>query len=133
MNSLQKSKRINWSTIIPIMFWIACMIMSFGKMVQNTDCIRLIDLLDIFNGNTFSTYISMVICMAYQFFSGNNSKRQEKSGLSRKWISLSIMSTIFYGIMSVVNTCIYNLITTILMSICSFIYIILYFAFMRKR
>ena len=125
-----KGKKVDWLTIIPIMFWIGCMGLSVGKMFQTGNEIKIIDWLDILNSNTFSTFISMVICMAYQFFSVTG-KKQEKSGLSRKWISFTIISTIIYGIVAIVNACRYCFETTLIMTIASIVYVIIFFKYMR--
>lgn len=71
--------------------------------------------------------------MAHQYFSVSNTKKQEESGLSRKWIGYSILTTVIYGIIAVVNACRYNLITTTIMTVASVVYIILFFKFMRAR
>ena len=129
----KKDKKIDWLIIIPIIFWISCMCLSVGKLFQSGNKIHIIDWIDIFNSNTFSTYISLIICMAYQYFSVYNKKRQEKSGLSRKWISLTILSTIVYGAVAIINACRYCLVTTIIMAIASTIYVILFFKFMKTK
>lgn len=133
MNIFRRNGEVDWLTIIPILFWFSCMGLSVGKLFQTGNEIHFIDWLEIINSNTFSTYLSMIICMAYQFFSVSNTKKQEESGLSRKWISLSILSTIIYGIIAIVNACRYNLLTTIIMTVASIIYIILFFEFMRAK
>ena len=133
MNIFRRNGKVDWLTIIPIFFWFGCMGLSVGKLFQTGNEIHFIDWLEIINSNTFSTYLSMIICMAYQFFSVNNTKKQEESGLSRKWISLSILSTIIYGIIAIVNACRYTLLTTIIMTVASIIYIILFFKFMRAK
>ena len=133
MKFFRKNGKYDWLTIIPVLFWIGCMALSIGKMVQMGKKIRCIDCLDIFNSNTFSTYLSMIICMSYQFFSLENTRKQEISGLSRKWISLTILATIVYGIIAIINACRYNLVTTIIMTVFSVIYIVRYFGLMRSK
>ncbi len=118
----KEDKEIDWLMVIPIIFWIFCMCLSVGKMFQTGNKIHIIDWIDIFNSNTFSTYISVY-----------NKKRQEKSGLSRKWISLTILSTIVYGAVAIINACRYCLVTTIIMAIASTIYVILFFKFMKTK
>ena len=122
----KKDKKIDWLIIIPIIFWISCMCLSVGKLFQSGNEIHIIDWLDIFNSNTFSTYISMIICMAYQYFAVYDSRQQELSGLSRKWIALTIISTVVYA-------CRYCLGTTIAMTIVSIVYVILFFKFMKLK
>lgn len=59
-----KRKKADWLTIIPILFWLSCMAFSLAKLYQSGNEIHIIDYIEIFNSNTFSTFISMVICMA---------------------------------------------------------------------
>lgn len=126
-----KNRKANWLTIIPILFWILCMGLSVGKMFQTGNKIHIIDWIEILNSNTFSTFISMVICMAYQFFSVEGKIKQEKSGLSRRWIWLTIVSTVIYGIIAIINACRYCLITTIIMAAASVAYVIMFFKIMK--
>ncbi len=129
----KKDKKIDWLIIIPIIFWISCMCLSVGKLFQSGNEIHIIDWLDIFNSNTFSTYISMIICMAYQYFAVYDSRQQELSGLSRKWIALTIISTVVYGVIAIINACRYCIGTTIAMKIVSIVYVILFFKFMKLK
>lgn len=126
-----KNGKVDWLTIIPILFWLLCMGLSVGKMYQTGNEIHIIDWLEILNSNTFSTYISMVICMAYQFFSVDEKIKQEASGLSRKWIWLTIISTVVYGIIAIINACRYCLVTSVIMAGASIAYVIIFFKFMK--
>ena len=78
MNIFRRNGKVDWLTIIPILFWFGCMGLSVGKLFQIGNEIHFIDWLEIINSNTFSTYLSMIICMAYQFFSVSNTKKQEE-------------------------------------------------------
>lgn len=129
----KKDKKVDWLIIIPLIFWISCMGLSVGKLLQSANEIHIIDWLDIFNSNTFSTYISMIICMSYQYFAVCDSRQQELSGLSRKWIALTVISTAVYGVIAVINVCRYCLATVVLMAIASIIYVILFFRFMKLK
>lgn len=129
----EKDKKVDWLLIIPIIFWGLCMILSGGKLFQTGNKIHIIDLIDIFNSNTFSTYISMIICMAYQYFAVYDKKKQERSGLSRKWIALTIISTATYGGIAIINACRYCMVTTIIMALASIAYVILFFKFMKVK
>lgn len=129
----EDDKKVDWLLVIPIIFWPLCMVLSVARMFQTGNEIHILDWIDIFNSNTFSTYISMVICMAYQFFAVYDKKQQEKSGLSRKWISLTIISTIVYGVFAIINACRYCLVTALILMMISIIYVILFFKFMRVK
>lgn len=128
----KKDKVIDWPVVIPIIFWLLCMGLSIGKMFQTGNVIHIIDWIDIFNSNTFSTYISMIICMSYQYFAGRG-KKQERSGLSRKWIALTVISTGVYGAVALINACRYCLVTAVIMMVGSIAYVFLFFRFMRVK
>lgn len=128
-----KNGKVAWLTIIPMLFWVSCMGLSIGKMFQTGYEVHIIDWLEVLNSNTFSTYISMVICMTYQFFSAERKSKQEESGLSRKWIWLTIVSTVLYGIIAIINACRYCLVTSIIMAMASIVYVFIFFNFMRRR
>lgn len=126
-------KRKDWLTIIPMLFWFLCIGLSAAKLCQTDNEIHMIDWLEVFNGNTFSTYISLVICMVYQFFSVNSKKKQEKSGLSRRWIPLTILSTVIYAVVAIVNACRYCVLTTVIMTGASVVYVFLFFKYMKLK
>lgn len=129
----KRGKKAGWLIIIPIIFWVSCMGLSVGKMFQTGNGFHIIDWLDVFNSNTFSAYISMVICMAYQFFSVYDKKKQERPGLSRKWIGLTVILAAVYCMVAIINACRYCLATTILMAVVSAIYVFLFFKIMRLK
>lgn len=126
-------RKKDWLTIIPVLFWILCIGLSIGKMFQTGNKLHMIDWLEALNSNTFSTYISMVICMAYQFFSTDKISKQKESGLSRKWIWLTLISTVMYGIISIINSCRYCLTTSVIMFVASVAYVYIFFRFMRSK
>lgn len=127
-----KKRPSDWLTIIPILFWVLCIAISLAKLCQSGNEIHIIDCIEIFNSNTFSTFISMVICMAYKYFTVPANKQEIDSGLSRKWIWLTIMATVIYGMFSVANASRYCLATSVIMAIASVIYVVLFFKVMRK-
>lgn len=128
-----KNRKVDWLIIIPIIFLFFCTILSIGKMFQLGSGIHIIECVNILNENTFSTFISMVICMSYKFFSADEKREQENSGLSRKWIWLTITLTLVYMGLAIVNSCRYCWITVIIMAIMSIAYIITFFKFMRVK
>lgn len=127
----KKNGKIDWLVFIPNIFCIVCTGVSLRKMFLTGHDIYFIDVLEACNSNVFATYISMVICMAYQFFSVYDFNQAEKSGLSRNWIGLTIIASVIYGGFQLVNACIYNIYTTLAMSVASIIYIFLFFKYMR--
>lgn len=128
-----EGKKVDWLIIIPVSFWLCCMGISAGKLLQTGNEIHILDWIDVYNSNTFSTYISLILCMAYQFFSADGKSDPEKSGLSRKWIALTIISTIVYGVIGIVNACRYCFVSTVIMAVASVAYIVLFFKYMKKR
>lgn len=66
-------------------------------------------------------------------FSTDIKSKQEESGLSRKWMWLTILSTVIYGIVAIINASRYCLVTTVIMSVVSLGYICLFFKYMRVR
>lgn len=130
----KKNGTTDWLTVIPVLFWIVCIIISIVKLFQKADNPPLLnDILNSFNESTFSTYITMVIMLSYQYFSLDNITKRKKIGLSPEYIALTIIVTIIYGIIAIINVCRYNSVTIVLMFIASIVYVILFFTFMRSR
>lgn len=69
----------------------------------------------------------------YKFFTTDENKQELDSGLSRKWIWLTILATIIYGVCAVINASRYCLITAVIMAVASLSYVILFFKIMRKK
>ena len=128
-----KNKSYDWPTSISIVFWIACIISSFAKQAQSGTDWHLMIVLDIINSNTFSTYGAMVIVMSYQFFSTKKKKQEEKSGLSRRYIPVTIIASILYCVLFVVNICRYNLCTCVVLLVSSVVYVYLFWTKMRAK
>lgn len=128
----KNGKKIDWMIAIPIILFVGCLGISLGKSFQMEKSLQFIDILEMFNSNAFSTFISMTACMMYQFFS--DSKTKQNSRLSRKWISMTVIATIFYILFAVINACRFCLFTSILMSISSIGFIVLFFCiYVRKE
>lgn len=135
-------RNIDWTIIIPIIFWIICIISSFTKLlhtgtkVQITNIIDIINflynkwliirqaglitILDIINSNTFSTYVSMVIVLLYQSFT---TKKQKDQKIPDKLKPNAIILTIAYCIIFLINVCFFNLFMTVFVTLFSIIYV----------
>ena len=135
-------RNIDWTIIIPIIFWIICIISSFAKLlhtgtkVQITNIIDIINflndkwliirqaglitILDIINSNTFSTYVSMVIVLLYQSFTAEKQKDQK---IPDKLKSNAIILTIAYCVIFLLNVCWFNLFMTGFVTMFSIIYV----------
>lgn len=105
----------NWSTIVPILIWIVCLILTgFRTFSDATIDIKdyqcWLTIFDWFSSNTFSAFISMVVVMIVQFFAieknsanGLRIKGEKYSGLSRENISITIIATIIYYSMAIID------------------------------
>lgn len=135
----------NWSTIVPILVWIACLIITgFRTFLDTTidlkDCQFWITFFNWFSSNTFSAFISMVVVMMVQFYAieknnanGLRIKGEKYSGLSRKNISITIIATVIYYSMAIVDALMSSGATSFIMFLFSITYIILYFNYMKAR
>lgn len=130
---IEKKYRIDWSIVIPLLLWWACILLSIGKNLQLDERLCALDWIDIFNSNTFATYIAIVLTMLYQYFSIRKRQHEEYSGLARNFIPMTIIITIIYGIVAIINACRFNIITSIIMAVISIIYVTLFFTKMRLR
>lgn len=122
---------VDWLTIIPLAFWIICIVLSAAKLCQTGQEKKLFDYLNCFNESTFSTFISMVIALSYKFFSEENRAKRKESGLSPRYISLTLISTVVYGVVAVINACRYGSVSIVIMTVMSITYVILFFKYMR--
>lgn len=132
LDRLNYRNKHDWLTIIPLLFLVLCIGCGIGRLLHSIDSITIFSIISTINENIFATFISMVICMAYQFFSARGSRKEERSGLSRKYIPLTIIASAVYGIMFVVDACLYNKATIILLFVVSVGYMVLYFSCMRR-
>lgn len=130
--SHNKKRTKDWLTIIPLIFWVICIAFSIGKQFQGEESNpSILSVLNSINESTFSTYITMVITLSYQFFSVESNGKRKGIGLSREHISVTIISTCIYGCIALINVCRYCSLTTILMFITSIVYVLLFFRVMR--
>lgn len=100
MESSHNKHTINWNVWIPILLWIGCVVLGIIKttVASESKRIDIKDIIDVFNSNTFSTFLSVIICKLYQYFTTSKVDFQEKaSGLSRKCIPVTIIITVIYG------------------------------------
>lgn len=140
-NIVQDGKQKNtvkadyWPIVIAVLLWIICIGMSIARACQanasnSTKIFSLMEFVIIFNENTFSTFISLVVAFLYQFLSRKNTDRRKGAILSPDFIPYTIISTVAYSLVAVINACRYCLPTIIMMLIASCVYVILFFGFM---
>lgn len=127
------NKRRSWPIIIPIFFLFACIIMSLWKAYNSNEGISFLVALEVFNSNSFSTFGAMLVVDLYQFFAADTGKEEELSGLSKVNIPITVILTVLFGILAVVNTCINNTVTLITQAVYSVIFIISFFRIMRRK
>lgn len=121
--------KLNLSIAVIVPF-LLCMIISMLRL----DCAdnKIIVFFDELNSNIFSTFLSVVLVMMYQYFSAENKKAREKSKLSRKYIRVTVISTVLYVIIAIVNACKYNCSTKIAMTLASISYIFIFIKYMKS-
>lgn len=137
-NENVKNSGINWHIGIPVCLWIFCVVFGIIKVVLNTDENNTIDFIEIvnaFNSNTFSTFISVVACMIYQYCTTEKGlKREEVSGLSMKNMPATVIISLVYSSVVILDSAISHSAMAIIYCIVSIIYVICFFKiFLSKR
>lgn len=128
-----KKIKCEWITVIPLMFWVCCILGGIGRLWQSEDGLTVLGVINEINCNTYATYVSMVICMTYYYFSAKGGRREEKSGLAREYMPITIIASIVYSVFYIINACRYCEETTIILLVVSVVYVVLYFMYMRKN
>lgn len=128
---INKGKKKDWLMIIPIIFLIVWSGFCIFKLYQTGNEVHIIDCIDVVNSNVFSTYISLVMGMAYLFFSADTKRKRVNSGLSPDFIAYTIILSVFYACVAIVNACRFCVFTTILMAIYSIVYVFAFYKYMR--
>lgn len=135
-----KSKK-NWNVGIPIILWIACVVLGIIKVIlrpifSESETMNIMDILNAFNSNTFSTFISVVVCKLYQYFSTEKKgiKREKISGLSMKNIPAIFIISGVYIVIAVFDSAICHIAMSVVFCIANLFYIICFFAvFLAKQ
>lgn len=118
-------KEINWNVGIPVVLWIGILALSIVKVcLSNVNQISVKLLLNTFNTNTFSTFMSIIMCMLYQYFSVEKyDKREEISHLRMKKMPIIIIFTIVYAVLAIFDSAIdHGIMVTIFFSETLYIY-----------
>lgn len=135
---------INWNIWIPVILWIACVLLGIIKVLLATFLFKtetevvldVTEILNAFNSNTFSTFISIVVCKLYLYFSTEEKgfKREELSGLSmRNMPAIFIISGIYFTI-AIFDTAISMIGMAIIYLIANLLYVICFFKlFLTKK
>lgn len=134
--------KINWNIWIPVVLWIACVVLGILKVVlrialyETDEVLSIVDILNAFNSNTFSTFISVVVCKLYQYFSTDRKgfKQEEVSGLSMKNIPATFIISGIYAAAAIFDTSISRNVMTYIFFVLSLIYVICFFkVFLTNR
>lgn len=128
------TRKKDWPTVIPVIFWLICIFFSVAKQFQGEESDKaalFLNVLNSFNESTFSTFITIVITLSYQYFSVDGEGKRRGIGLSREHIAMTIIATCLYGALALANALRYGTFTIILMTIASIIYVVLFFVKMR--
>lgn len=129
--------KINWHIWIPIVLWIACVVLGILKVIlkavlsETDNTLDVVDVLNAFNSNTFSTFISVVVCKLYQYFSieSEGLKREEVSGLSMKNIPATFIISAIYAGCAIFDTTINHIVMAIIFFLLSLAYVWCFFKF----
>lgn len=137
MESSHNKHTINWNVWLPILLWIGCVVLGIIKTIVASEGKRLDikDIINVFNSNTFSAFLSVIICKLYQYFTISKVDFQEKaSGLLRKCIPATIIITVIYGFTASFDAAWNSLGMTILYFIINIVYVGCFFkVFLIKK
>ena len=128
MGNNQNVGKINWNIWIPILLWVGCVILGIIKaVVTTTENINIKELIDVFNTNTFSTYLSVIVCRLYQYFTSKEAIQEQSSGLSRRNIPITIIITVIYCFIAAFDAAWNTMAMTIIYLVVNFVYVVCFF------
>ncbi len=132
------AKGINWHIGIPVVLWIGITGLGIIKvLLSNVSELEFIDvvttIMNTFNSCTFSTFISVIVCMLHQYFTTVKEKREEVSGLVMRRIPAIIISTVTYGVVAIFDAAISHVIMAIIFLIITIAYVVCFFSLFLKR
>ncbi len=138
MEYAEGTKEINWHIGIPIVLWIANVTLGIIKIFlsdlsawDSTDII--VAVINTANSNTFSTFISIVVCMLYQYFTTSKAKREKASGLAMRYIPLVFILTGIYCVAAVFDAAISHVAMTVIYLIINIAYVACFFGVFLVR
>lgn len=132
MENDEDVKGINWLIGIPVVLWIGITVLGILKVLLSGSFepgIKgvTVAIINTFNSCTFSTFISVIACMLYQYLTTDKEKRAEVSGLVMGRVPAIIILTIVYGGAAIFDAAINHLIMTIIFLVINIIYVICFF------
>lgn len=131
-------KGINWHIGIPVVLWIGITFLGILKVLLGSGFeLETIDnvvaVISSFNSCTFSTFISVIVCMIYQYFTTVKEKREEVSGLVMRRMPAIIILTAVYGAAAIFDAAISHFVMTIIFLILNIAYVICFFTMFLVR
>lgn len=136
--------KINWNVWIPVALWIGCVFLGIIKVLLDAFLFKtetevdfdFINILNAFNSNTFSTFISIVVCKLYLYISteGKGLKKEQVSGLSMRSIPAVIIISLIYLVVATFDTAINLLWMAIIFFMANVSYVLCFFKlFLSKK
>lgn len=124
-NTINKSVKVDKETKISIMICGLMVGLGIFRIMMNGNP-NIYDVLNTINSNVFSALTSITICKLYKYVNSDNKHNEEVSGLQRKNIESTILITIGYLIIAVVDATAANKLSTIVYFIVTIIYVYCY-------
>lgn len=118
-------KGINWHIGIPVVLWIGItflgilkVLLGSGSELEVSDIV--VTVINTFNSCTFSTFISVIICILYQCFTTAEEKREEVCGLAMRRMPAIIILTVIYGGAAIFDAAISHIVMSIIFINCKY-------------
>lgn len=131
-------KGINWHIGIPVVLWIGItflgilkVLLGSGSELEVSDIV--VTVINTFNSCTFSTFISVIICILYQCFTTVEEKREEVCGLAMRRMPAIIIFTAIYGGAAIFDAAISHIVMSIIFLIINIAYVICFFSLFLAR
>ena len=134
MHTENTKEEKDWQLYIALLFWSILVIFSILREYRAETYPKLLQWIIIINNNTFATSSAMVSSMVFRFFAAQiRGDNPQESGLSRKWIAGTIVTTGVYIIIFIVDACIAHIATVIMLFLYTLVYVVLFFKYMRVK
>lgn len=105
-------------------------------LLSSVSELRVIDIvttiINTFNSCTFSTFISVIVCMLHQYFTTVKGKREKVSGLVMRRMPAIIISTVIYGVVAIFDAAISRVIMAIIFLIINIAYVVCFLVYSSK-
>ena len=132
-------KGINWHIGIPIVLWIGITFLGILKVLLSSVSelevsAIVVAIINTLNSCTFSTFISVIICMLHQYFTTAKEKREKVSGLMMRRMPGIIILTVSYGAAAILDAAISHIVMAIIFLVINIAYVTCFFClFLAKK